>query len=121
MSLQQIEITGLHTVTKIGVSAKEQKSPQPLVIDIILEADLSAAVESDHLSDTVDYVAIVHAVERIAKAGPYSLIESLANRICTEILSDQRIERVTIKVKKFPTDLKNKVECVAVGLSRSRI
>ena len=120
MSLQQIEISGLHTVTKIGVSAKEQKSPQPLVIDIILEADLSAAAETDHLADTIDYVAIVDVVEQIAKEGPYSLIEALANKICNEILIDQRVERVTIKVKKFPIDLKNKVESVAVRLSRTR-
>lgn len=120
MSCQKIEIAGLHTVAKIGVSSKEQKSPQPLVIDIILEADLSAAAESDHLSDTIDYVAIVQVAEHITKAGPYSLIETLADRICSEVLTDTRIEAITVKVKKFPIDLKNKVESVAVELSRSR-
>jgi dihydroneopterin aldolase len=120
MSHQKIEIAGLHTVAKIGVSVKEQKSPQPLVIDITLEADLSAAAESDHLSDTIDYVAIVQVVERISKAGPYSLIEALADKICREVLTDTRIEAMRIKVKKFPIDLKNKVESVAVELSRRR-
>jgi dihydroneopterin aldolase len=120
MNIHRIEIAGLQTVARIGVDAKERKIPQRLIIDLFLEADLSSATASDHLSETVDYVTIAEIVEDIADAGPYSLIEFLANKICAEILTDSRIENVRVKVKKFPADLQGKVDHVAVEVTQSR-
>ena len=118
--MEKIQVTGLGVEAYIGVPKIERTHPQKLLIDLTLEADLSNAVQKDDFDQTIDYQKLIEKVKRTVASKPFSLIEGLAGAIAEVILGDSRVEAVTVKVKKFPSQLRNHVENVAVEISRSR-
>ncbi|MEI6078849.1 MAG: dihydroneopterin aldolase, partial [Verrucomicrobiota bacterium] len=49
-----IYITGLEVFYRVGVPEAERAEPQRLLLNIELQADFSAAAQSDAIADTVD-------------------------------------------------------------------
>jgi dihydroneopterin aldolase len=96
----RIELRGLRALGVCGVLPEEQERPQPLEVDVDIEADLTAAGMSDDLDDTVDYGAVCELVERVITTETFFLIERLAERIAELILSDDRVLAVTVAVRK---------------------
>lgn len=96
----RIELRGLRALGICGVLPEEQERPQPLEVDVDIEADLTAAGMSDDLDDTVDYGAVCELVERVITTETFFLIERLAERIAELILSDDRVLAVTVAVRK---------------------
>ncbi len=105
-----IRIRKLQLSVYLGVYAKEQLMPRPVVADIELGLDLSRAVASDALSDTVDYDALSQAIRSVCSADAtpigadpmrYALVERLAGDIADICLAfDSRIESVRVTVGK---------------------
>jgi 7,8-dihydroneopterin aldolase/epimerase/oxygenase len=98
--LDRIELRGLRALGVCGVLPEEQERPQPLEVDVDIEADLTAAGMSDDLDDTVDYGAVCELVERVITTETFFLIERLAERIAELILTDDRVLAVTVAVRK---------------------
>ena len=73
-----IELRGLRVVGICGALPEERERPQPLEIDLDVEADLSAAGWSDDLGDTIDYGALCDVVVGVVDAGDPQLLEHLA-------------------------------------------
>jgi dihydroneopterin aldolase len=96
----RIELRGLRALGVCGVLPEEQERPQPLEVDVDIEADLTAAGMSDDLDDTVDYGAVCELVERVVTTETFALIERLAERIAELILTDDRVLAVTVAVRK---------------------
>ncbi len=105
-----IRIRKLQLSVYLGVYAKEQLMPRPVVADIELGLDLSRAMASDALSDTVDYDALSQAIRSVCSADAtpigadprrYALVERLAGDIADICLAfDPRIESVRVNVGK---------------------
>ena len=54
-----------------GVLPEEKITPQPFIVDLDLEADLSGAGASDRLADTVNYATIAAQAHRtLTRAHP---------------------------------------------------
>ena len=98
--VDRIELRGLRALGVCGVLPEEQERPQPLEVDVDIEADLTAAGMSDDLDDTVDYGAVCELVERVVTTETFALIERLAERIAELILTDDRVLAVTVAVRK---------------------
>ncbi len=96
----RVEITGLRVNCIIGVDETERLAPQPVVIDIALDTDLTAAGSSDDIADAVDYRGLTEAVVSAVESSSYLLIEALATRIADVCLADRKIEAVKVTVKK---------------------
>ena len=105
-----IRIRKLQLPVYLGVYAKEQLMPRPVVADIELGLDLSSATESDALPDTVDYDALVEEIRSFCSADAtpigcdpmrFALVERLAGEIADICLAfDPRIESVRVTVGK---------------------
>ena len=100
VAVDRVELRGLRALGLCGVLPEEQERPQPLEVDVDIEADLAAAGMSDDLDDTVDYGAVCELVERVITTEKFLLIERLADRIADLILSDDRVLAVTVAVRK---------------------
>lgn len=114
----RIELRGLRAVGTHGALPEEQERKQPFEVDVDLQADLSVAGRSDRLDDTVDYGAVAAAVERVVTTERYSLLERLAERIAEELLSDARVERVTVTVRKVRPPVPVDITSTAVRITR---
>jgi dihydroneopterin aldolase len=84
-----------------GTAAAEKETGRRYEVDCELETDISKAVRSDHLEDTVNYVTIYKIVEEFLERHRYNLLETLAERLRLEILKQTGASKVCIKVRKI--------------------
>lgn len=118
--MDKIEVVGIEGSALIGVGTTERSRRQRLVVDVSVEADLTAAAASDRFSETIDYVRIVKLVEQLLAEREFCLVESVAGTICDLILAWDRAAAVSVRVKKFPKTLQGRVDHVAVRIQRRR-
>lgn len=116
----RIELRGLTALGICGALAEEQERAQPLQVDLDILADLAPAGASDDLDDTVDYAAVCQLVERVVTTERFQLIERLANRIAELILSDDRVEAVSVTVRKLRPPVAQVLSTCGVRITRSR-
>lgn len=115
-----IVVKGIQLSARCGVTETERQQPQPLLVDLIFQCPNQSAFQSDQLSDTVDYGTITQRIQDIGEGQAFSLIETLAERICQTLFHEFPITRLKIWVRKIRPPL-NRIEgSVGVRLIRSR-
>jgi len=98
--VDRITITGIEAFGHHGVLPHEREFGQRFTVDVSLGVDLSAAGASDDLADTVDYGRLSGDVAAIVTGPPADLIETVAERIATRCLEDERVQAVEVTVHK---------------------
>jgi dihydroneopterin aldolase len=116
----RIQLRGLRVMGTHGVLAEEKERAQPFEIDLDLSVDMTSAVASDQLADTVDYAAVAaRAAELVAGPSSFELLEALAGELATVTLhSDHRIRSVTVTLRKLQPPLAVDIETVGVRITR---
>lgn len=84
----------------VGTKPEERTSPQDVCVNVMLECDLSKAGRSDRLDDTVNYSDLRRRVVSLAQSGRFRLVESMAEAMADECLSDRRVHAATVRVEK---------------------
>jgi D-erythro-7,8-dihydroneopterin triphosphate epimerase len=115
---ERIEIHDLLIRGIIGINDDERVNLQDVVIDLTLETDLRAAGESDDIEDAVNYRTIVKDVIDLVENAKFFLVERLAARIAEVCLSDERVDRAIVSVRK-PGAIRF-ARTVGVTIERSR-
>jgi len=113
--LQGIRFHGYHGLTKM-----EREVGGRYSIDLELSCDISRAMSSDRIADTLDYRKIHRLVQEIGRGESYRLIEALAGRILIAILKQFPIEEVRLQIRKETPVLDGIVEAVGVEVRRRR-
>ncbi len=117
----RIEVRGLRLMAVVGVLPEERTRAQPIEIDLDLESDLSAAGESDALTDTVDYGAVCDAVAAAVAADRPELLERLAALVADAVLAAQpKIDAVVVSVRKLRPPVAHAVDSTGVRIARRR-
>ena len=99
--MDQLKLNGIEVECIIGDLPEERKSEQKLLVDVALDIDLADAAESDRLEDTVDYALLVGNIREALEDAQCRLLERAAGVVADVCLSDPRVERVTVGVRKF--------------------
>ena len=116
-----IELRGLRLVGICGALPEERARPQPIEVDLDVEADLTAAGSSDALADTVDYGVLCDAVATVVADGSPQLLEHLASVIAGAVLeADDRVAAVTVSVRKLRPPVPHALGTSGVRIWRSR-
>ncbi|MBN1792493.1 dihydroneopterin aldolase [Candidatus Woesearchaeota archaeon] len=84
----------------IGVGEAERSCRQPLFLDMELWMDLSKAAVSDSIKDTINYSTVCKKVGERIEGKSYKLIESVAEDAAQVILSDSKVFKARVLVKK---------------------
>ena len=119
-NLDQILLNGIRAVGFCGALPEEQERPQPFEVDLVVEADLRQAGESDELEDTIDYGSLGEMVVAIINQRRFVLIERMAEVIAASVLEDARAESVSVTVKKLRPPVPFELETSAVRIQRHR-
>lgn len=112
----KIFIRNLEIAATLGVFPHERTSPRKVIINLIIECDLSRPSLSDDLSDSIDYEAVRNRVVSVVENASDFLIERLAYRVAEAVLEFQGVKRVTITVDK-PNALQS-CDSAAVEITR---
>lgn len=84
----------------IGIHPWERAHPQRLWMDVEMDYDVRGAAAGDDFTQTVDYDACSQGITRLAVAGGFRLIETLAERVAAWLIETTPITAVTVRVKK---------------------
>jgi len=98
--MDTIYLNDLRLEAKLGVPAWERALPQPVRLDLELEADLRAAGASDDVNDTVDYAAVADRLRAVAAEGEYHLLEALAERLAATVLAEFPVAAARLRLDK---------------------
>src|SRR5699024_12447217 len=99
--LDRIEVTGIRGWGHHGVLAAEKELGQEFSADGTLWLATGPAGRADRLSRTVNYADVVADVHAEITTGPHDLLEALAERVATRILSgvgDPLVRRADVAV-----------------------
>ena len=98
--MDQIFIKDLLVRGIIGVNDWEREKPQDILINIAISADLSAAGESDDISDSVNYKTIAKKAQAKAETAQRLTVEALAADIAKLCLEEPGVLKVRVKIEK---------------------
>jgi|TARA_Y100000310_G_scaffold277648_1_gene295536 dihydroneopterin aldolase len=101
VSADVIELRDLRVSAFCGVLPEETTRRQPIALDLDVHVDLTAAATSDDLAETVDYGSLCGLVAGIATDERFSLLERFAGRVAEAVLAVDRVEAVTVVVRKL--------------------
>ncbi len=96
--------------------ASERSEGQEFIVDLEVDTDMP---ERDEIADTVDYGELATKVVAVVTGEPVDLIETLAEKIASQILVDDRIRAVRVTVHKPSAPIATQFDDVAVTISRS--
>ncbi len=102
----------------IGIYPQERHEKQDVVINIVLEGDLTAAGKSDDIGDTINYKTIKKKIIKLVEKSSFFLIEKLAQEIAGVCLAGKNVRRVTVTLDK-PGALRF-TRSVAVEITREK-
>ena len=111
-------IRDLVLTASVGVHGHEKDDQQRVRINLDMEVPEPEAPIPDKLAEVVCYEEIALKIRAIVNAGHINLVETLAERIASEILSDERISAVRVRIEKL--DVFPDATSVGVEIERTR-
>ena len=115
IALKGISAKGFH-----GVLDFEKRDGQTFVVDVEMEVDLALAGTSDDLVVTVNYAEVAGDIVELIEGESLDLIEALADRIATKVLTRPLVEAVVVTVHKPQAPVGHPFTDVAVSVERLR-
>ena len=114
--MDKIFINDLQIETTIGIYEWEKRIKQIVSIDIVMDADIAKASQSDKIADTLDYKAVSKKEINFVENSKVELVEVLVEKIAKIIIDEFEVPRVKVTVKK-PGAIRGSKE---VGISIER-
>lgn len=85
----------------IGAYAHEKHTPQQIVINLEATVIEPENIEADDLEQVVDYAKAAETIISVAKKkSPVILLETLAASIAAELMQDERILDLSLRLEK---------------------
>jgi dihydroneopterin aldolase len=103
-----------------GVNPEEQTRGQVFTVDVAVEANLHRAGHTDEITDSVDYRDLYARVREVMVQERYRLLEAVAEAVAHRLLEIERIEAVTVCVRKPHVNLGGSLGYAAVEITRRR-
>jgi 7,8-dihydroneopterin aldolase/epimerase/oxygenase len=103
-----------------GVHPAERELGQRFEVDVELSLDLSRAMVSDALHDTVDYSRAYAIAREEVEEHQYQLLEALAGAIVRRLLAELPAAAVLVRVRKPQVPLTGVLSYTAVEIQRRR-
>ena len=113
-----IHISGIRAYGYTGLFPEEKALGQWFEVDLTLWLDLGPAAESDRIEDTFNYVDAVNQIRQVIKEKDYALIERLAEKVAEISLTDERVNRVKVRLVKVSPPIPDFSGKVAVEITR---
>lgn len=103
-----------------GVAEQEKILGGRFEVDLSLDFDMTPAIKSDHLRDTISYEDLYKLVHNVVTNSNYYLIEALAGKIIQEVYQKFSPEKVLVRIRKPSAPVKGVLDTVEVEICRTR-
>jgi dihydroneopterin aldolase len=115
-----IKLTNMVFYAHHGYYEAERELGQRFELDIEVECDLQTAAKSDELEGTIDYRKIYSIAKDAFENYKFKLLETVAERIASEILKSFTVRAVVIRVRKPHVPLKGFLDHIEIEIRRTR-
>jgi dihydroneopterin aldolase len=116
--MDKIFISNLKVNGFLGIHSEEQKTPREICISAVVSTDIRSAAQDDDIRQTINYSTLAKKIAKFVQDKPHLTIEALIEGLAAEILCDERIASIWLRVEK-PKAVPA-AESVGVEISRSR-
>jgi FolB domain-containing protein len=116
--MDKIIIKNLRVEGLLGIHQREQETPQPILINIVMSVDISGAAADDDIHQTVNYSTIAKQIASKVKSTHYYTVEALISALADLVLETGRVEEVWLRVEK--TEAVSITDSVGVEITRRR-
>ncbi len=104
-----------------GLTPEEQARGQVFIVDVTVEANLHRAGHTDEIADSLDYRDLYARVKQVLTEERYRLLEAVAEAVAHRVLEVDRVEAVTVRVRKPHVQLGGPLAYAAVEVTRRRL
>lgn len=113
--METIEVNGLELWARHGVGEQERKVGNLFRIDVCLDVDLTDAMMSDNVADTISYADVIALIKREMEQ-PSALLENVVWRIRESVAAAYPCVRGgMVRVAKVTPPIACRVDSVAVA------
>lgn len=99
--VDRIVLSGIRVQARHGVSDAERSRPQELEIELGCAIDARRAARADEIADTISYVDLRDIAVSVATGSSFRLLETLAERIASQVLDRLHPSWVRVRVTKL--------------------
>ncbi|MCD8291070.1 MAG: dihydroneopterin aldolase [Prevotella sp.] len=116
LSSSYISVNRIHFRAYHGVDRQERITGSDFIVSVRAKYDVSKAIESDDVADTINYARIYEIIDKKMQESS-CLLENLAGKIGKGILAEfSEIEELYITVEKKNPPMGGEVDCATVEL-----
>ena len=84
----------------IGINPDERVKKQDILINMVIDADIGKAAQSDDIDDAVNYKAITKRIIEHVEASSDFLVEKLVTDIARIVIQEFNVAKVTVRLEK---------------------
>ena len=103
-----------------GVVEQEKVLGGKYEVDVEFEFDMTSAIKTDHLRDTISYEKIYQLVQDVVTHSKFHLIEALAGKLLRVIFNTYPVDLVLVRIRKPNAPVKGVLDTIEVEISRTR-
>jgi 7,8-dihydroneopterin aldolase/epimerase/oxygenase len=96
-----VKIRNLEFQANHGATAGERRSARRFQVDVDLTFDMTRALQSDRLADTINYKDVCELVVEIGTSRPYKLLEHVAGAMLAAIAERWPTASVELELRKL--------------------
>ncbi|MCD8202063.1 MAG: dihydroneopterin aldolase [Prevotella sp.] len=116
LSSSYISVNGMHFRAYHGVAPQERIIGSDFVVNVRAKYNVTKAMESDDVSDTINYARIYEIIDKKMQE-PSCLLENLAGRIGKGIFGEMpEIETLDITIEKKNPPMGGEIGCASVEI-----
>lgn len=120
--MDRIELKNMLFFGYHGVLEEEKRLGQRFQVDVVIEADLRKAGETDDVVYTIDYARVYDMVRDVMIGDRMNLLEAVAERIAAVILHEfTAVRKALITIRKPEAPISGILDYAAVTVERDRI
>lgn len=116
----RITLAGMKFFAYHGATAVERAEGQEFVVDVELQVDAREAARTDDLDRTVDYRGVYDIVWELMRGEPRRLLETVADAIARRLVTLDRVQAASVRVRKPQVRLPGPLEYSSVEVRRER-
>ncbi len=95
-----LKIKNLKLKTILGIHEWEEKTPREIIINAEIETDFINSLNSDNISDAIDYDKITSDIKNLIATKRFKLVEKMAQEVMNLILQDRRVKKCRLEIDK---------------------
>jgi len=114
--IEEMEFYAFH-----GHYQEEQIVGNRFLVDLEMDADLTAAAGSDSLNDAVNYQQAYQIIKNEMRRTKSNLLENIGKRILDALYDEMEgIEKATIRIRKLNPPMGGPIKSVGIKMSREK-